>query len=173
MGHLGNALSAITSFVPSWLLGSTEPLPTVGKVELPRYQGRWYEIATIPMFAQRDCTATTASYRLLDDGEIEVVNRCIDTHGTEQMIEGRAWVPDPKEPGKLKVRFYWPMRADYYIVALGDQYEYVVVGHPSRRHLWIMGRSPYMAPDLYQRLLDRACSLGYDLSRLRRTPQPS
>ncbi len=52
------------------------PLQTVSKVDLSRYTGTWFEIASYPQRFQKGCTGTTATYTLRDDGEIGVVNRC-------------------------------------------------------------------------------------------------
>jgi apolipoprotein D and lipocalin family protein len=85
---------------------------------------------------------------------------------------GRAWVTDPATNAKLQVQFVWPFRGDYWIIDLGREYEYAVVGHPSRDYLWILSRSPRMDSERYDRILERARQKGYDVSRLARTRQP-
>jgi apolipoprotein D and lipocalin family protein len=149
------------------------PLRTVEKVDLARYAGTWYEIATIPMSFQKGCVAVTATYRPLPDGEIEVVNRCRDgtLDGRERSATGRAWPVDASN-AKLEVQFFWPFKGDYWIVDLGPDYEYAVVGHPARKYLWILSRTPRMDEATYQAILGRLREQGYDLSRLERTLQP-
>lgn len=147
----------------------------VDELDLDRYLGRWYEIASYPQWFQRGCVATTALYTRRDDGRIRVENECRDGafDGEVRRAEGVAWVVDPKEaPAKLKVQFFWPFRADYWVIALDPGYAYAVVGHPSREYLWILSRSRSMDPDVYDALLARIASQGYDLELLRRTPQP-
>ncbi len=150
------------------------PLETVPQVDLSRYLGTWYEIATIPQDFQRGCTATTATYSLRKDGEVDVVNRCRkgSLDGPEKIAHGRARAVDATN-AKLQVTFFWPLWGDYWIIQLGDQYEYAVVGHPTRDYLWILSRTPTMDPARYEAILSRLKEQGYDTTRLVRTLQPT
>lgn len=147
------------------------PLATVPHVDLDRYQGTWYEIASFPQRFQRGCTDTTATYRVRGDGQIAVFNRCRrgGLDGRETSIRGRARVTDASSNAKLEVSFFRPLWGAYWILDLGDDYEYAVVGHPSRDYLWILGRTPTMDSALYHELLERLRRRGYDTSRLVRT----
>jgi apolipoprotein D and lipocalin family protein len=152
------------------------PLRTVPSVDLDRYLGTWYEIASYPQWFQRDCVATTATYSQREDGRIRVVNACRDKslNGRRRQAEGVAWVrDDDPSHAKLQVQFFWPFRGDYWIIELDPEYRYAVVGHPSRDFLWMLARSPQMDPALYRDLLQRIAAQGYDPSRLQRTLQPS
>lgn len=151
------------------------PLQTVPRVELERYLGTWYEIATIPQRFQKGCTGVTATYSLLPGGDIRVVNACRkdSLNGKSKSVTGKAWVTDKSTNAKLKVRFFWPFSGDYWIVELDSaDYRYAVVGHPNRKYLWILCRRPQMEEPLYRDLLSRIAGHGYDLSLIRRTLQP-
>jgi len=147
------------------------PLQTVPRVELPRYLGTWYEIAAFPQRFQRGCTATTATYTLRDDGDIDVVNRCRkdSPDGPEKVARGRARVVDHATNAKLEVSFFRPFWGDYWIVELGDDYGHAVVGHPSRDYLWILARTPAIGAGLYESILRRLSAQGYETARLVRT----
>lgn len=162
------------------LAGCRTPHPrldVVDEVDLDRYLGRWYEIASFPHRFQRGCVATTANYTRLEDGRIRVENECRQGSfdGELRRVEGVAWVADPNESSaKLEVRFFWPLSGDYWIIELDPDYRYAVVGHPSRDYLWILARNRTLDPAVYQRLLGRVERVhGYDLDRLERTPQPT
>ncbi len=151
------------------------PLHVVDDVDLDRYLGSWYEIASFPQWFQRGCVASMAIYSRRPDGRIGVVNECRDGSfdGELRRAEGVAWVTDEnKSLAKLKVQFFWPFRGDYWIIELDPEYRYAVVGHPSRDYLWILARTPSLEPMLYQAISDRLQAQGYDLTRLRLTPQP-
>jgi len=149
------------------------PLQTVAKVELGRYLGTWYEIASFPQSFQEGCTATTATYELREDGEIDVLNRCNkgSVTGPEDKAEGRARVVDPTTNAKLEVSFFRPFWGSYWIIDLAPDYSYAVVGHPDRDYLWILSRTPVMADETYAGILGRLTKVGYETGRLKRTPQ--
>lgn len=148
--------------------GQSSTLAVVEHVELDRYLGTWYEIARYPNRFQKDCFATTATYDLRDDGTISVLNRCRkgSPDGPEEVASGKAWVVDPETNARLKVQFFWPFSGDYWIIQLGEQYDYAVVGHPDRTYLWILSRIPRLEPALYARILERLRQQGYDPERL-------
>ena len=149
------------------------PLETVAYVNLQRYAGTWYEIANYPQRFQRGCTATTATYIIRKDGEVNVVNRCrkgsID--GPEDSARGRARVVDRRSNAKLEVSFFRPFWGDYWIIDLGKEYDYAVVGHPGRDYLWILSRTPTMDETIYEDILQRLRDRGYQLDRLQKTLQ--
>jgi apolipoprotein D and lipocalin family protein len=151
------------------------PLRTVGRVDLARYAGTWYEIAAIPQRFQKGCVATMATYTLRPDGEVDVLNRCRKERldGEEKSAKGRAWVVDPETNARLKVTFFWPFRGDYWIVDLDPEYRWAVVGHPDRTYGWILSRTPAMDEETYQGILGRLREQAYDTGRFVRTLQPA
>lgn len=154
----------------------TPPLEVVAELDLDRYLGRWYEIASFPQRFQEGCVATTVEYRRRDDGRIQVANECRDGSfdGKLRRVEGVAWVADAsRSQAKLKVQFFWPFRGDYWVIELDPEYRYAVVGHPSRDYLWILARARTLDSALYESILARIDAHGYDLERLNRTPQPA
>ena len=150
------------------------PLEAVEHVDLERYLGTWYEIATIPQRFQRGCVAVAAEYSLLPNGDILVVNTCREgtLDGKIRSVRGRARVVDKKTNAKLKVTFFWPFWGAYWVIGLDPDYQWAIVGHPNRKYLWILSRSPQMDESLYGELLDFVAARGYDLSKIKRTLQP-
>lgn len=151
------------------------PLEAVPQVNLDRYLGTWYEIASYPQRWQEGCTGTTATYTLRSDGEIDVLNKCRkgSLDGPEDVAEGRARVVDSESNAKLEVSFFWPFWGDYWIIDLGPDYEYAVVGHPSRDYLWILSRTPTLDEETHAAILSRLEDMGYSLERLGKTKQPA
>jgi apolipoprotein D and lipocalin family protein len=149
------------------------PLPTVASVELPQYLGTWYEIASIPQRFQKGCTATTATYSLRPDGQIDVLNKCrLETvDGREKIAHGTARIVDTRTNARLEVSFFRPFWGEYWVIDLAPDYAWAVVGHPSRDYLWILSRTPQLSPDDYQGIVERLEANGYDLSRLQKTVQ--
>lgn len=127
-------------------------LVTVKQVDLKKYIGLWYEIARIPNSFQVQCAyGTTAEYKIDDDGDIIVVNSCYDDEGKIDVAEGLAKVVDKKTNTKLEVSFFSilgirPFWGDYWIIGLDDNYQWAVVGTPSRKYGWVLSRAPSL-PD--------------------------
>lgn len=153
----------------------TKPLEVVPGVDLQRYLGTWYEIATIPQRFQKGCVGVSAHYSLREDGAIDVVNSCRKgtLDGKERSIRGKAWIVDRTTNAKLKVRFFWPFTGAYWIIELDEDYRWAVVGHPDRTYYWILSRTPQMDAALYDELIRRAAAKGYDVSKIKKTLQPS
>jgi apolipoprotein D and lipocalin family protein len=148
-------------------------LKTVEHVDLGRYLGTWYDIASFPQRFQEGCTGTTATYSMREDGLIDVLNRCRkgSLDGPEDSARGRARVAVPATNARLKVSFFGPFWADYWVIDLGADYEYAVVGHPSRDYLWILSRAPTLPQDVYDGILARLQDQGYETGRLQRVLQ--
>ncbi len=150
------------------------PIKQVSKVDINRYLGLWYEIARIDHSFQKDCVASTAEYSLRSDGYIRVVNKCRkkDIRGDLAVAEGKAWVVDKDTNAWLKVQFFWPFSGDYVIIDLDEkEYQYAVVGHPSRDYLWILSRTPQMKDDIYQGIMSRIVAQGYNAEKIKIFPQ--
>nr|WP_101927493.1 MULTISPECIES: lipocalin family protein [Luteimonas] len=153
--------------------GTAQANRPVDTLELDRYVGTWHEIAHLPMFFQRKCVdEITATYTPRDDGRIEVRNACRTQDGSRNESTGVAKTVDGA-PGQLKVRFApawlsWipGVWADYWVIDLDPDYQWAVVGGPSRKYLWILSRTPTMERALYERLVGDAAGRGYPVSRL-------
>jgi len=151
--------------------GSKPPLETVAAVDLQRYLGKWFEIASYPAWFQKGCTASTAEYSLLPDDKIQVINRCRKENpdGPLKEAKGKAEIVDTDSNAKLKVWFFWPFKGNYWIIDLDENYNWVVVGEPTRNYLWILSRTPSMNPDLYRQIVEKLPRKGYDPEKLQRT----
>jgi apolipoprotein D and lipocalin family protein len=146
----------------------------VSSVDLNRYAGKWYEIASFPQRFQKGCTCTTAEYSPTDDGYIEVLNSCRkdSINGKLSTAKGKAFIEPGSGNARLKVQFFWPFRGKYWIIDLADDYSYAVVGHPNREYLWILARQPHMDSAVYNGIIERVRENGFDIRRLNKTIQP-
>jgi len=157
-----------------------ETLRVVQSLDLARYAGTWYEIARFPNRFQKKCAGeVTATYTLLEDGAVRVVNRCRTEEGTWSEVEGRARrAQDNGPPAKLEVRFapaflsFLPfVWGDYWVIDLAPDYSFAVVGEPGREYLWILSRTPVMPEETFAAILKRLEAQHYDVTKLVRTRQ--
>ncbi len=153
-------------------------MTVVDSVDLQRYSGHWLELAKIPNHFQEDCVRNaTADYRLLDSGQVEVMNRCITANGEEKRADGIARVVDPVSNAKLEVSFvrlfgvplFW---GDYWILALDEGYQTVVVGTPSRKYGWVLGRAPELSEVRWSEIEAVLQDNGYRVSDFIRSRLP-
>jgi len=147
------------------------PLRVVPHVDIGRYVGTWYEIARYPHKFQNGCVDSRATYALRDDGKLSVLNECYEETDRSKLrsVKGKAWVVDTSTNAKLKVSFFWPFSGDYWIIDLGKNYDYAVIGHPGRKYLWILSRSRDIDKNMYDGILTRLKEQHYDTSKLIRT----
>jgi apolipoprotein D and lipocalin family protein len=145
-----------------------EGLEPVEDFELDRYMGKWYEIARLDHSFERNLNNVSATYTRKANGDIRVNNRGFNTKtGAWKEIEGNARFFGNETVGSLKVSFFGPFYGGYHIIALDHQdYNYSMVAGPSRSYLWILSRKPTLAEPIYQKLVTRADSLGFDIDQL-------
>lgn len=157
---------------------AAKPLQPIESLSVPRYMGVWYEIAKFPNEFQKKCVGdTSATYNLGKDGRVQVINRCRNAEGKFDTAEGVARQPGTPTSPKLEVRFapailsFIPMVwGDYWVIDLDDKYQLSAVSEPKREYLWILSRTPQVAPAEYDALLARLTAQGLDVSKLVRTP---
>lgn len=150
------------------------PLQAIARLDVPRYLGTWYEIAKYPNRFQRQCARDTqAIYTAAPEGRLTVTNQCTTEEGTRTEAIGEARQVGASDSPRLQVRFaprwlsFLPqVWGNYWVVDLDPGYTLVAVSEPQREYLWILARSPSVAPAQYQALLARLQAQGFDLSRL-------
>lgn len=147
-------------------------MPTVAQVDLPRFMGDWYVIASIPTFLEKRAYGAVESYRLEPDGSIGTTFtfRKGSFDGPVKTLRPHGWVRDPSNAA-WSMQFIWPIRAEYLIAYLDEGYTETVIARTARDYVWIMARSPAISEPDYQRLAAEVQRLGYDAARLRRVPQ--
>lgn len=149
---------------------SVPPLSTVDSLDLEKYAGVWYDYAHLPASFLNGCTDITAEYKTENDSYVSVYNRCIKSKsGKSSDIKGKAFIVSGSNNAKLKVQFFWPFRANYWILAIDKDYQYALVGGPSRKYLWILTRGPKLEPDIYNELIETARVKGFQVENMIRT----
>lgn len=151
---------------------SRAPLPTVARVDVPRYMGAWYVISSIPTFLEKGAYNAVERYAQNPDGTIAVT---FTFHkggfdGPLKTMTPRGWILNASG-AVWGMRFVWPIKADYRIAYLNDDYTEVIVGRTARDYVWIMARKPQIPADEYQRLVQRVADMGYDTAKLKAVPQ--
>ena len=140
----------------------------VKDLDINRYLGKWYEIARYDHRFERGLVGVSATYSLRNDGNIKVVNSGFKEtlDGKRSDATGKAKIPDPSIPSKLKVSFFWFFYGDYYVLELEENYQWAVIGSSSDKYLWILSRTPQLDEDVYNDLLKNLTDRGYNINNL-------
>ncbi len=150
---------------------STKDILPVCDVDINRYIGTWYEIARFPHPFEKGLKYVTATYNLLKDDQIEVINSGVK-RGEKKNIKGVAFIPDKNCTGKLLVSFFWIIKSQYNIILLDKKdYSYVVITGSTNNYLWIMSRTPKISTELYDNLINFVASKGFDISKIIKVAQ--
>ena len=166
------SLSLIGCSSNQMLVGSSlKPMPVVDYVDLDQFMGDWYVIATIPTFLERDAYNPIETYQLDSDGSIATTftfNKG-SLSGPTKIYRPRGFIKDKRTNAIWGMQFVWPIRADYRIVYLDDNYQQTIIGRNSRDYVWIMARTPTISQKDYSNLVAQVDSLGYDLDDLQKS----
>ena len=146
---------------------------TVDHVDIDRFMGPWYVIANIPTFLEKGAHNAVETYSLNDDGSIATsfTFRKDSFDGKPKEYNPKGFILDNKSNARWGMRFVWPIKADYRIVYLDEDYTQTIVGRQNRDYVWVMARTPTISDRDYDKLYDFVASLGYDTAKLERVPQ--
>lgn len=159
-----------TSFSQNTMIDKT----VVKELDINKYLGTWYELARYDHKFERGLVGVTAKYSFREDGKIKVENSGFkgDLSGPKSIAIGKAKIPNPNIPSKLKVSFFWFFYGDYFVLELDPDYKWAVIGSSSDKYLWILSRSPQIDENLYNKIIEKISKRGYDVSKLLRIKQP-
>jgi apolipoprotein D and lipocalin family protein len=170
MKRIYTSISIIILVLSSCQIKSQE-MKVLQNIDLIRYIGKWYEIASQSGRFQKGCQCTTAEYDLLvGKNYLKVKNRCF-RKGKWSEISGKAFFAPGSTEGKLKVQFFWPFRSDYYIIDLAPDYSWAVVSVPNYKYLWILCRKPQMDKNIFEEILQKLREKGFNTKLLQITTQ--
>ena len=150
-----------------------EPLPTAKNVDVARYAGKWYTIASLPQFFTRNCDAQTAEYGVINEKEISIKNTCIKKDKEDKNIQGKGTVVDKENHARLEIKLdsfwakFFKRKGDYVIIKLSEGYDSVLVGSTDRKSLWIMSRTTTIDPTLLVEYKKLANDLKFPVTQLK------
>jgi apolipoprotein D and lipocalin family protein len=136
-------------------------------VNLKRYMGTWYEIASIPNRFQRECSCTHLHYKMKRN-YISVVNRCWRKNKWDE-VKGKAFDVKGSNGTKLKLQLFWPFKGNHWILWIDKDYKNVLVGSPNYKNLWILSRDKKMTELNLQKIKKIAKEKGYDVEDIIKT----
>ena len=163
---------AICTLINGCASQGMKPVAPVAKVDLPRFMGDWYVIASIPTFIEKEAYNAIESYKLSPDGTIDTTftfnKGALD--GPAKRYNPHGFVVENTDNAVWGMQFVWPVKSEYIIAYLDDDYNTTVIARNARDYVWIMARSPVMSDARYAELSGMVAGMGYDISKLRKVP---
>lgn len=144
---------------------STNDIAAVANFQIDQYLGTWYEIARLPHSFEQGMDYVTASYSKNPDNSVKVINRG-KKNGEEKSIEGVAKFAKASDIGELKVSFFRPFYGAYRIIKLSPNYDSAIVTSSNKKYLWILAKTPTLAPELLQAYLEEIKLWGFAVEQL-------
>lgn len=139
----------------------------VENIDIMSYAGKWYSLYSIPTFMDKNWRETTETYVIHPDGYYAVFTTYKMQGDDEQKyIRSKLFVVRGTRNAEMKAQFVWPVKVDYWVIELAEDYSYVVVGHPKLKYLFIMSRKPEMPKELLKEVIERCHAKGYDTAKL-------
>jgi apolipoprotein D and lipocalin family protein len=152
---------------------SVEPLTTVDNVDIERFMGDWYVIANIPTSIEKEAFNAVETYALDDDGSIATTftfNKG-GFDGEKKRYNPRGFIRNTQTNAEWGMQFIWPIKADYRIIYLDEDYQVTVIGRNKRDYVWLMAREPAISSENYNAMIRLIGDAGYDISKVRKVPQ--
>jgi apolipoprotein D and lipocalin family protein len=153
----------------------SQRVQTVKQLDIDRYLGLWYNVASYRGGFHKGCRCTTAEYDVVPNKKyLSITNRCIRfKHNRSKIIttEGKAYYGEDSDNAELKIQYHWPFRHTCYVIGLADDYSWAVIGRPGQNHLWILSRDPAMPLEVNGKILELIANQGYDVNKIVKTPQ--
>ncbi|WP_292483776.1 lipocalin family protein [Methylophaga sp.] len=151
----------------------SKPIRTENNVDIKRFMGDWYVIANIPTFIEKGAHNAVESYELNEDGTIATTftfNKG-SFDGELKQYHPKGFILDEESNAVWGMQFIWPIKADYRIVYINDDYTQTIIGREKRDYVWIMARTPQIPEQDYLQMLKLLAEQGYDISQIKKVPQ--
>lgn len=149
------------------------PMATVDYVDIDRFMGDWYVVANIPTFLEKGAHNAVENYARNDDGTIATTFTFLDGgfDGERKEYNPKGFIVDKQTNALWGMQFIWPIKADYRIVYLDEDYTKTVIAREARDYVWVMARKPQLTDSEYEEMRRFVANIGYDISKMNRVPQ--
>lgn len=165
-------MTMLATILSSCAITKLANIATVPQVDLPRFMGDWYVIAAIPTMIETESYNAIENYRLAQDGTIATTftfnKGRLD--GPVKTYQPTGFVVKNTGNALWGMQFIWPIKAEYKIAYLDDNYSQTIIARNARDYVWIMARTPSISDTEYTKLREFVANLGYDLKQLRKVP---
>jgi apolipoprotein D and lipocalin family protein len=158
---------------PGCYANGLPPIKPVASIDLSRFMGKWYVIASIPTHFEQSAYNAVETYKLQPDGNVDTMfrfrDRAFDT--PVKTIHSTGYIKSGTGDAVWGVQVFWPIKAQYIVAYVKDDYSQTIVARDARDYTWIMARTPNIPQADYDALVLRVVNLGYPRAGIRKVPQ--
>lgn len=147
---------------------------TVSSVDLDRFMKKWYVIAGRFTRMENGAHNAVEEYKYNEKEERIDINFYFNKDsftGEVKRIPQKAWVENSKTKAHWKVSPFWPLKFDYLVIALADDYSWTAIGVPNQKYLWIMADRPDLSDEELNSILLKVKAVEYSVKDIVRIPQ--
>tara|TARA_B100001750_G_C15268278_1_gene476185 strand:- start:169 stop:630 length:462 start_codon:yes stop_codon:yes gene_type:complete len=147
-------------------------LQTVDYVDLDKFMGDWYVIANIPTWFEKGAHNALEQYLWNEKGYIDVIFSFNKNSfsGERKKLTQKAFIYNKTTNAEWRIQPFWPLKLPYLVIDLDKEYQYTVIGYPSRNYVWIMSRSKSLDKQTLSSIYERLEDQGYDISLIQQVP---
>lgn len=147
---------------------------TVPYVDIEQFMGKWYVYAGRLTFFESGAHNAVETYQYIPDkNQIAIDFRYNKNsfNGEVKTIPQKGYIINQHTNAHWKVSPFWPLKFDYLIIDLDDDYQWTAIGVPNQDYLWILTRSPEVSEGLYKVILHRLSLKNYNIKDVKKVPQ--
>jgi apolipoprotein D and lipocalin family protein len=170
---IGMSLGFLALSLAFCLRATGQTVTPVPRLDLNKFTGTWYEVARYPNKRQKHCAGDAMMLIARGDkaNQIQFVSSCETKSPYADVKNGKGKSQDKSGDGKLKVSYMWPFSSKYWVIGLGDDYQWSLIGSPNHKNLWVLSRTPVLKPEVFADIQERARAQGFPLANLAMTQQ--
>jgi apolipoprotein D and lipocalin family protein len=151
---------------------SAQRVAAIPNLDLTSFISSWYEVAAFPVKAQKHCLSNALVLYALGDkrNSFQVVTSCQikDDNPDYWNAQGKLGAAGD---GRLKLSRWLIFHTRYWVIATGPSYEWMLVGNPNRKFLWILSKTATLEPAVLTQIEATASAAGFSTAKLVQLPQ--
>jgi apolipoprotein D and lipocalin family protein len=164
------ALLLLAFLLPAASRAAAQNAVAVPTLDANRFIGPWQVIARYPIRRQKQCLGDEVAIFDFGDKKNSFL-RVISCHIKD--ANSLSWNDAGKldGTGKLRLNWIWPFKTKYWVLAADPGYNWLLMGTPNHKSLWILSKTTTLPPDTLAELEYKAAAQGFSRAKLVQIPQ--
>lgn len=163
----------LSLFMPLGFLVSCSSAPKyetkVQSVDIQKFMGQWYVIAgrftpfEVDVYNAIETYTWNSQENRID---IDFTYNKGSLTGPVKKIPQKGWIYNKNTNSHWKVSPFWPLKLDYLILAVAEDYSWTVVGVPNQKYVWIMAKDAKISKDTVGQIMQKMKDEKYNMEEI-------